>query len=92
MVNDHNGKALGLQEWLRNEWKRTGLPFSKTNEACGVKNAATRKYFTPDRLWYFPPAQAMKMISDYAKFYMEMVRSFRVIKAIWKATCFVFNR
>ena len=60
------GEQMCLKEWLRSEWKRTGLPFSKTNEACGVKNAATRKYFTSDGLWYFPPANAMKMISDYA--------------------------
>lgn len=68
-IEGHDGTMLGLQEWLRDEWKRTGLPFSKTNEACGVKNAATRKYFTPDELWYFPPANAMKMISDYANTY-----------------------
>lgn len=64
-----NGEILGLQDWLRKEWKRTGLPFSKTNEACCVKNAATRKYFTSDGLWYFPPANAMKLISDYANKY-----------------------
>ncbi len=40
---------------------------------------------------FFCVAVLLMMISDYAKFYMEMVRSFRVIKAIWKATCFVFN-
>ena len=65
-IESQDGKHLSLQEWLRSEWKRTGLPFSKTNEACGVKNAATRKYFTSDGLWYFPPATAMKMIADYA--------------------------
>ena len=69
MIESHNGNMQSLQEWLRTEWKRTGLPFSKTNEACRVKNAATRKYFTPDRLWYFPPANAMKMIADYANKY-----------------------
>lgn len=59
-------RELGLREWLRQEWDRTGLPFSKTNEACGVKNAATRKYFTKDHLWYFPPADAFERLVRYA--------------------------
>lgn len=66
MIECADGKMLGLQDWLRYEWKRTGLPFNKTNEACEVKNAATRKYFTSDDRWYFPPANAMKMLADYA--------------------------
>lgn len=68
-IERFDGTAVSIQEWLRDEWKRTGLPFSKTNEACGVKSAATRKYFTSDDLWYFPPGQAMKMIADYANKY-----------------------
>lgn len=59
-------RYLSMQDWLRYEWKRTGLPLSKTNEACGVKNAATRKYFTNCHLWYYPPADAFKKIADYA--------------------------
>jgi site-specific DNA-methyltransferase (adenine-specific) len=39
---------------------------SKTNEASGVINAASRKYFTPDHLWYFPPAEAFEKIAAYA--------------------------
>ncbi len=58
--------GLPIKEWLRYEWERTGLPFSKTNEASGVKNAATRKYFTKDYLWYFPPADAFQKLVDYA--------------------------
>lgn len=57
---------LSMQEWLRYEWNRTGLPFSKTNEACGLKNAATRKYFTKCHLWYFPPTDAFGSLVDYA--------------------------
>jgi hypothetical protein len=57
---------LPIRDWLRSEWKRTGLPFSQTNEACGVKGAATRKYFTQDHLWYFPPADAFVQIAAYA--------------------------
>ena len=60
------GLKLTMQEWLRNEWKRTGLPLSKTNEACGVVNAATRKYFTNCHLWYFPPTDAFEKLSEYA--------------------------
>lgn len=61
-----NKKKCSMQEWLRHEWQRTGLPFSKTNEACGVKNAATRKYFTKCHLWYYPPADAFEKIVNYA--------------------------
>lgn len=63
---DVEGQNLTMQEWLRHEWARTGLPFSKTNEACGVKNAATRKYFTKCHLWYFPPPEAFESFVSYA--------------------------
>jgi DNA modification methylase len=61
-----NGDMLPLRDWLRSEWLRSGLPLSLTNQACGVKNAATRKYFTTDHLWYFPPPEAFQQISEYA--------------------------
>jgi site-specific DNA-methyltransferase (adenine-specific) len=57
---------LTLKEWLRYEWERTGLPLSKTNEACGVANAATRKYFTKDHLWYAPPPEVFERLVAYA--------------------------
>ena len=60
------GKELPLRDWLRAEWARSGLPFSLTNEACGVCNAATRKYFTKDHLWYFPPSDAFGKLSHFA--------------------------
>lgn len=60
------GKSLPLREWLRAEWARSGLPFSKTNVACGVADAATRKYFTKDHLWYFPPPDALMKLAEYA--------------------------
>ena len=60
------GRVLVLRDWLRAEWARTGLPFALTNEACGVKDAATRKYFSKDHLWYFPPAEAFVRIAAYA--------------------------
>ena len=43
-----------------------GCPFAKANEACGVKNAATRKYLTGDHLWYFPPPDVFQRLVDYA--------------------------
>lgn len=60
------GERLTLKAWLRREWERSGLPLCLTNEACGVKNAATRKYFTQCHLWYFPPADAFERIAQYA--------------------------
>ena len=61
-----DGEKMEMKKWLRYEWGRTGIPFSKTNEACGVKDAATRKYFTKSHLWYMPPAEMFEKISDYA--------------------------
>lgn len=60
------GISYSMKEWLRHEWERTGLPFSQTNKACGVKDAATRKYFTKCHLWYMPPADAFEKIATYA--------------------------
>ena len=31
-----------------------------------MKNAATRKYFTADHLWYFPPPDAFEALAHYA--------------------------
>lgn len=65
-LTTEDGTALPIKAWLRHEWQRSGLPLSRTNEACGVANAATRKYFTQCRLWYFPPADKMVALSEYA--------------------------
>lgn len=64
-----DGEVRPLKEWLRKEWLRTGLPLYKTNEACGVKNAATRKYFTQCHRWYFPPPEMMEKLAAYANLY-----------------------
>lgn len=61
--------GLPLKKWLRNEWKRTGLPFYRANEACGVKDAAVRKYFDQGHLWYFPPPEMFIKIQEYANKY-----------------------
>ena len=57
---------MPLCRWLRAEWRRTGLPLYRANEACGVKNAATRKYLTQDWLWYFPPVEMMGRLVAFA--------------------------
>lgn len=58
--------TLDMQAWLRYEWRRSGLPLSATNAACGVRNAASRKYFTADHLWYYPPPEAFAQLAAYA--------------------------
>lgn len=60
-INDMN-----LRDWLRFEWKRTGLAFKKANEACGVKDAATRKYLDKGHLWYSPPPATFEKLVNYA--------------------------
>ena len=62
---DANGNLLPLKEWVRTEWLRSGLPMNQANDACGVKNAATRKYLTQCHLWYFPPVEAMQKMAAY---------------------------
>jgi DNA methylase len=57
---------LSMQDWLRFEWKRTGLPWRLANQACGVLNAATRKYLSADHLWYYPPIEAFVKLARYA--------------------------
>lgn len=64
-----NGINCSMKEWLRHEWLRTGLPLNRTNEAAGVKDAATRKYFTKCHLWYMPPPEVFDKISKYANRY-----------------------
>ena len=54
------------QEWVRHEWQRAGLALGRANEACGVANAATRKYLTRDWLWYWPPGLMMERLAAYA--------------------------
>jgi hypothetical protein len=63
---DTTNGTLAARELLRHEWRRAGLPLNAANAACGVKNAATRKYLTQDWLWYFPPADMMQMLVAYA--------------------------
>ena len=57
---------MPVQRWVRHEWRRSGLPLARANEACGVRNAATRKYLTQDWLWYWPPGPMMERLAAYA--------------------------
>jgi hypothetical protein len=57
---------MPVQRWMRYEWQRSGLPLVRSNEACGVRNAATRKYLTQDWLWYWPPGEMMERLAAYA--------------------------
>lgn len=58
--------GLELKVWLLQEWKRTGLPARKANEACGVADVATRKYLDQGHLWYFPPPEMFMKMQEYA--------------------------
>lgn len=62
-----DGRQVGLQEWVRTEWMRSGLPMYQANPACGVKNAATRKYLTGCHLWYFPPGEAVVAMAEWCE-------------------------
>jgi site-specific DNA-methyltransferase (adenine-specific) len=61
--------SMPVQQWMRHEWRRAGLPLTKANEACGVRNAATRKYLTQDWLWYWPPGPMIERLAAYANEY-----------------------
>jgi DNA modification methylase len=58
--------GLQLKTWLLQEWKRTGLPIRKSNEACGVADVATRKYLDQGHLWYYPPPEMFVKLQKYA--------------------------
>lgn len=57
---------LPLKTWLLQEWKRSGLPVRKANEACGVADAAVRKYLDQGHLWYYPPPEMFLKMQEYA--------------------------
>lgn len=57
---------LPLKKWLFSEWLRTGLPFREANAACGVADAATRKYLDQGHLWYWMPIEMFGRLVEYA--------------------------
>lgn len=65
-VFDGENQSQTVQRWLRDEWSRSGLPFSHANRATGVKNAASRKWLTASEAWYPPPWSAVNGLAAYA--------------------------
>ncbi len=55
-----------LKHWLLSEWKRTGLPVRAANTACGVADAAVRKYLDQGHLWYWMPVEMFERMVAYA--------------------------
>jgi site-specific DNA-methyltransferase (adenine-specific) len=68
------GKSLPIKEWVRAEWLRSGLPMYEANKACGVLNAATRKYLTECWRWYFPPGDAIVGMARWCTKYGAQTR------------------
>ena len=48
---------MPVQQWPRHEWQRSGLSLTRANEACGVRNAATRKYLRKTGSGTGPPVR-----------------------------------
>jgi hypothetical protein len=65
-VFEARAQGLPLREWLIREWRRTGLPMRAANTACGVADAAVRKYLDPGHLWYFPPPAMLEKLQRFA--------------------------
>ena len=62
---------MGAKRWLREEWLRSGIPLSEANRACGVANAASRKYLTSCWRWYPPPGDSFAAMVEYANLHGE---------------------
>lgn len=63
---EHRIDGLTLKQWLLREWKRTGLPLRAANKACGVADAAVRKYLDQTHLWYWPPVKMFRRMVEHA--------------------------
>ncbi|MEG4007077.1 site-specific DNA-methyltransferase [Microcoleus sp. Pol11C1] len=68
-VREVTVNELTLKTWLLREWKRSGLPLRRANDACGVVDAATRKYFDQGHLRYFPTTEIFEKLVNYANEY-----------------------
>ena len=66
LVLDVPQGRMPAKDWLRREWLRSGLPLREANKACGVAEAAARKFLATDWQWYVPPPEMMQRLSDYA--------------------------
>ena len=60
------GETTHMKRWLLDEWLRSGLPKRQANEACGVKDVVTRKYFDQGWLWYWPSVDRMMSLVEWA--------------------------
>lgn len=65
-LEPNSNETVHMKQWLLREWVRSGLPRREANEACGVKDAATRKYFDQGWLWYWPPVEVMMKLVNHA--------------------------
>lgn len=65
VIAGHGGALLTEQEWLRWQWRRSGLPMREADTACGVASAASRKYLTTDQMWYRPPGHAVAAMARW---------------------------
>jgi site-specific DNA-methyltransferase (adenine-specific) len=65
-VFEYRVGGRSLKEWLLAEWRRTGLPLRRANEACGVADAAVRKYLDQGHLWYWPPEEMFERLQAFA--------------------------
>lgn len=65
-TNSETSEDMDMQEWMISEWDRTGLTRQDANDACGVADAASRKYLTKGNLWYYPPPERMEAMVEYA--------------------------
>ncbi len=91
--------ALTQQDWLRAEWRRAGLTMANADAACGVRNAASRKYLAKDSSWYPPPAAMFDRLVEYAnrhggvegRPYFTLDRSTMVPSQAWEQMRGVFN-
>jgi site-specific DNA-methyltransferase (adenine-specific) len=66
---------MPVRRWMRPEWQRSSISATsagrvrRANDACGVANAATRKYLKQGRVWHWPPGQMLERLAAYATEY-----------------------
>lgn len=92
-------RKVSSKNWLREEWLRTGLKLHEANTACGVKNAASRKYLTADKEWYMPSEENFHKLVEYAnkygndegKPYFSLPHMNQNEKATWNELRYVWN-
>jgi len=60
---------------MRSEWQRSSISAAsagrvrRASDACGVANAATRKYLTRGWVWHWPPGLMLERLAAYATEY-----------------------